>query len=243
MEKIRVVYLASESEVKAEALRQVVEQYKSLLGDVKISLHNVNPVTNPEQPINNIRQCAMNRLESLKTHLTGTLGISLTRESLLISIESGIETNLDLHSKLFPVDKVKQINDVTYCISLRGDTILECHSPNVPVPENFFIEAAAAHNGPISNGLNVTVGEIISKTHPEVNPKNWMVEHRFGGVSRTSILQEQLKCLIGKTLIEEKISYYPNFPKEGVIFKDLSMVLCDGHLLRILVSSIANLSV
>lgn len=37
-------------------------------------------------------------------------------------------------------------------------------------------------------------------------------------------------------MIEDKVAYYPDFPKPGITFKDLSFVIGDPELLKILVS-------
>jgi adenine/guanine phosphoribosyltransferase-like PRPP-binding protein len=49
-------------------------------------------------------------------------------------------------------------------------------------------------------------------------------------------IEGALTSLLGKFYVEAKVGYYHDFPKEGIIFKDLSFALADPDCLKTIVS-------
>lgn len=60
-----------------------------------------------------------------------------------------------------------------------------------------------------------------------VQSDNWMSDPRFGNIDR----HDQIRDYLNKYIINEKVDYIPNYSKQGVLFKHMTPILTDPHLL------------
>lgn len=212
------LFVATKSAVKNQALKEVLSTIKFYNG-VEILPFDVQPVENPPQPINSGKLCAERRIALLKEENPCD-----TKEAAYIAIESEIRDNGDISGP----------EDVCHVIVSRGDVTLHSFSTPIPVPLNYY-QMAQKEAEALEGGLSITVGEIIEKNVEGVDAKNWMKEEQFGGWDRLDQLKAVLHSALGKLVIEDKVAYYPNFPRDNVTFKDLSFALGDPECLKLIV--------
>ena len=223
-QKVTKIYLATQSEVKISALRSITEQYK-FFKDAEIVPYDIQPESNPAQPVNSGLKCARRRLEALKEQiLSGDGSVEINEKSnVFLALESEISTEQENH----PVD-------VCHVVATRGEVEFTSFSYSIDVPDEYFKKTEETAEK-TEDGFNVTVGETI-EAELGINAKNWMKDEKFGGFDRVEQLRGVLESVLGKILVESKIAYYNDFPKEGVIFKDLSLALADPECLVALVN-------
>lgn len=147
-------------------------------------------------------------------------------EYLFLAIESGIVTK-----------EGSPAQDVCYVAGERGTVVLDSFSYPIEIPVEWYEKWIAS--GPIEHplGFTTTFGDFVEGQIEGVDTKNWMAHPSLGGHDRNPQIQDALTNLLGKFMIESKISYFENFPKPNVTFKDLSNVVGDPELLRILVKN------
>lgn len=224
-EQVSKILVATQSGVKNAALKEVISGLNFYSG-VEIESFDIQPEQNPPQPINTGRECALRRLELLKSQQEELAGSST---AVFIAIESGIT---DTGGEEGP-------QDVCNVVVSRGEVDFYSFSTPIPVPSNYY-QMAKEEAEELDGGLSITVGEIIEKNVEGVDAKNWMKEEQFGGYDRLDQLKGVLLSALGKLVIEDRIGYYPDFPKEGVMFKDLSFAIADPECLKLIVSSLSN---
>jgi adenine phosphoribosyltransferase len=88
-----------------------------------------------------------------------------------------------------------------------------------------------------AEGYEMTIGKAIEKFFSErkVDPQDWHREEEFGGIPREELLSEALfKGLYAEQIgsLKNKLRYYENFPKEGVLFADFLPILSDPEALQ-----------
>jgi hypothetical protein len=125
---------------------------------------------------------------------------------------------------------------VCYVVGQRGSISLESFSYPIDIPIEWYEQWRASGIIEHPLGFTTTFGDFICDKFEDCDSKNWMAHQALGGHNRDLQVGDVLLNLLGKFMIEDKISYYANFPKEGVTFKDLSIVIGDAELLKILVS-------
>jgi len=174
--------------------------------------------------VNSALKCAENRIQALREAVKAT-GIDVdSPEFIFVSIESGIE----LKQGHNPVD-------VCYVKGQRGGISLDSFSYPIAIPADHYESWLASGVEAHELGYTTTFGDYIATQVAGVDSKNWMAHEAFGSHDRNLQIQDALYSLLGKFMIESKIAYYSDFPKPGVTFKDLSLVIGDPEMLRVLV--------
>ena len=129
-------------------------------------------------------------------------------------------------------------------------------SQEIPFPKEFFYEAkersAYKERGGIG-GFSVTVGEVMAAEDPSINSKDWMSSYRYrlaGGIYRNRL--EQIWSAMPKPyrgleyarrIVTGALSLVPDFPRPGILFKDLSPVISSPYLFSQLIKlSMSRLS-
>jgi non-canonical (house-cleaning) NTP pyrophosphatase len=223
------VYIATQSEVKLEALNRVIAEYSSFYPQNAVISLSIQPEANPAQPVNSGYQCAENRLQALISEVKSQ-GVEVDSPSFLfIAVESGLATQESEQGDT-------TATDVCFVKGRRGNINLEAFSYPIQVPAEWYTKYQATGPETHALGYTTTFGDYLSSQIEGLDSKNWMAHEDFGAFNRVDQVQDVLKNLLGKFMIEDKISYYEDFPKPGVTFKDLSFVIGDPLLLRILVS-------
>ena len=223
---IAKIYIATKSPVKHQAVQAVLSKYSSFYpsGDALVGVE-VQPEINPAQPVNSGFQCTQNRLQALRK-IVQEQGVDIdSSEYLFLSIESGIVTKEDSPAQ-----------DVCYVQGQRGGIALESFSYPIEIPSDWFDKWISTDLVSHELGYTTTFGDYIASQIEGVDTKNWMAHDTFGNQDRNTQIQDVLSSLLGKFMLEAKVAYYPDFPKEGVTFKDLSFVIGDPELLKILVN-------
>ncbi len=151
-------------------------------------------------------------------------------DHIIVSIENGL------------IVDGSSVSDVCLVvISCNNDFQTSHQSFKIDVPIKYYNQAVAmtSYNYELGHlGLEVTVGEMINKEFPDIDPKNWMASEQFGNIHRINqILDPLFKCLYDykKYILKKHILQFDNFPKDGVIFKDLSKIFQDPILFRSLI--------
>lgn len=226
---IKKIFLATQSEVKKAALKKVLSAYKNFYpteDNLIISL-DIQPKANPAQPVNSGFRCALNRIQALKYEVQEMGEDIYSPTNLFLSIESAIVSK-----------EGKPIKDVCFVQGHRGNIAYESFSYPIVIPEEWSTKYLNSGLEKHELGFTNTFGEYISNEIEGINGKNWMAHEALGANDRVAQIEDALYSLLGKFMIENRIAYYPDFPKPGVTFKDLSLVIGQPDLLRILVSSL-----
>jgi len=91
-------------------------------------------------------------------------------------------------------------------------------------------------------GYDTTVGELLQKADPSLDPKNWM--ETLCNYSRASqvweALTDALRQLESKKLARDAYKIYEDFPIEGVVFQDIFPVFASNKATRALVTLMAE---
>ena len=224
------IFIATISPVKHHALYEVIDGLKSFYpGPTRVHGFDVQPHANPAQPVNSALQCAENRIQALREAVKAT-GVDIdSPEFIFISIESGIE-----------IKEGQTPQDVCYVKGQRGAIGLHSFSYPIEVPQGHYQNWIASGIESHALGYTTTFGDFIATQIEGVDSKNWMAHEALGSRDRIAQIQDALSNLLGKFMIESKIAYYSDFPKPGVTFKDLSFVIGDPELLKILVISLLS---
>ncbi len=204
------ILLASTSEIKLAGVQLAFNQYYAT-----INTADTVSVPNPEQPVNSGAICCKNRLEYVMDN-TGAY-------DFVIAVENGIVVTDD--------DKML---DICYVIVQTKDGRQFCaNDVGIKFASNWYLDALnqTPPDYPLLHlGLSVTIGSMINRAYPHISKNNWMKE--FGGKDRIVTIADQIaKCLMYDKL-DQHLLKYPNFPKKGVLFQDLSKVMADWTLME-----------
>ncbi len=226
------VVLTSTSKLKSGAINDVfVSQFSNqrlFFNSASIKRYSTEEAEIPPEPVNSGQKCSELRIDFIKDNN------KLKAYDVIISIENGlVVNNSEDHSS---------VTDVCY-VTLETDTGYRIRGQSKPcfLPAKFYYEAKNRTPDDyklLDMGLIITVGEIIHEEYPDINPKNWMVDSRFGNKDRRIQINEALLHVVFeyKTwLLNKKILRFDNFPKKGVMFKDLSAIMADPKDFRILI--------
>lgn len=221
------VTLCSESNVKTKVLTDVVAEFP-WLSNVSLSFKDSQPTANPVQPINSGYVCSVRRINHLGADLQ-------TPDQLVIAMENEIEAK-DVEGKL-------SLLDICHVTIQRGSVVVTAKSYGIPVPEEFYHQAQKVSDPEYPNkedGLSITVGTLIEKSFPEIKANNWMADLRFGGMDRVAQIKDALRVALKKIYISQKTSYHKDYPKPGVVFKDLSYVCADSLAFKYVVETLKH---
>jgi adenine phosphoribosyltransferase len=217
------VYLTSISPLKTAVL---AEALKTLFGsDYVLHTVNTNNIAKPPQPINyGIQVCANKRIEALE------FGTPIHPNGIIISIENGL---------LIENNNISDVCIVVIKSQNNFQTLHQSHKINVPMKYYQMAVNQTPNDYPLKHlGLAITIGELIHNEFSYIDPSNWMANYKFGSNDRRAQIMEPLKqCIIDymKHIIKSNILYFNDFPKKGVIFKDLSKIMQDKQMFQYLV--------
>lgn len=226
--QVTQIVITSKSQLKSTAIHLAIQDIYPNINTFQMS-YATHGAAIPEQPVNTGQECATMRIEYVCKKN------KLKEYFMIISVENAIET--------IPNDN-NYVNDVCHVvIELPDKSRYNGSSKPISVDKKYYM--MAIENTPddyyLKNmGLSTTVGEMINREDPTINPKQWMDSDKFGGYSRIKQIQSALVdaiVQIDKCLLKPQILEFPNWPKQNVIFKDLSAVLADPNMFTKLVNA------
>lgn len=167
------------------------------------------------QPIGNkdLVDCIDQRINCLKNEFT------INENDIVISFENGIISDGTKHYDIC----LMRINDEEYC------------SFRIEVPKGLWNDYHGKHKYS-QEFSNMTFGQYLSTKYP-VTHDNWMSNYRFGGIDR----KDQLYHCMTQYLIEKNTRIIPDYPKPGVIFKDISSVMANTSLRKVLMDEFVKM--
>lgn len=229
--------LTSNSPVKKEITFNILKEiFNNELIDLEaIDTHHAQTAT---QPLNEgILICACKRILYVEENYH-------SEDAIIISIENGINVNN------IKVKDNQKAEDICLVVVHDNKTNYQYSEQSFPIdiPFNFYQKAIKESNVGYELrhlGLDVTVGSIIHSAYPDIPANNWMAHSMFGGIDRKTQIADPLrKCLLdykyniyNNNNLQKKLLYFNNFPKFGVIFKDLSQILADPILFKDLIET------
>lgn len=212
-----VFHLTSTSAIKLEALRK-------FLGDdadssFEIIGHDTSGCGNPEQPVGHLNTliCCKRRIEWLMRQMPQLLR---SKNHIIVSIENGIEKNQD-----------NVCQDYAHVmIYIPGDRYWHAKSEGIDFPLDYWDEAKSS-SVESEFGWSITVGDIFHK-RTGCDKKNWMKEHakqdRLYQITDALTMWTDTNQHRHYSYLEANTRYVSDFPKQGVMFKDLSPILANG---------------
>lgn len=170
------------------------------------------------QPINNTLECAKHRVDILLKK-----NIDLSNRSCIVTLENGLELENSLWYDvcyLYVVylsngSPVKEVFYKSFGVMLHDNLIKEYMNNKQENDEKIYRWA--------------TYGHFLDE-HFGVDPKNWMSDVRFGNINR----YEQLENVVTQWILDHLTNSYDNYPKQGIIFKDLCSLLENPLLLQMI---------
>lgn len=199
-----MIYLASQSNLKKEACQRFW-----FWKEIRAS---ISPNTIP-QPFtgknskkeNSGKYCAEKRISEIW---------GIDKEDILVGIENEIQ---EVDGEYYDVCIV-----VLYIKSLRKYIYGE--SEKIPIDKKYVEQS-------IQSGFQKTAGYFIHQKFPEIPANDWM-----GVLSNTSRKDQIFQALYNtyENELKESILRVPNFPKEGVMFQDLSYILANPTLYQMM---------
>ena len=232
------VLLTSTSTIKRVAVEKFFEE-KNI--NVTITIVNCDDCNLPLQPLHcatsNVFFFAKERMNYAKKMCP-----SYNSCDYIISIENGIDCFDN-----FPIDKCFVL---IYHRGVLVDGISQMKI-SVPLPEwrdlrtNYQI-CMYAYNDMI-RGYDTTIGELLAKNNPSIDPKNWMktlfkVDRNDQIMEALNKASESLSTLLNTQLtLAQGFSEYDNFPKEGVLFKDMFPLFSAPRYLKLLIDFIYDM--
>jgi len=160
----------------------------------------------------------------------------------LHNIPSELSKNADyciaIENYIAPMPHGKTWQDVGLVVVIDNHTHerVQVESAAVYVPM-YYVTMLQQQSAQEKTGYSNTIGEIIQQTLTKpVDHHDWHALPEFGGVSRTTLLQDAIsKALHADDIaeIKKEVTYYPNFPKPGVLFADFFPVMRNPHTLQL----------
>lgn len=238
------VYLCSKSTIKTNVVRNLVDLMTKIRKQQYTLINLDIAYDTVEQPLDETTTMScFTRLTMAHQHIHSQCTPHLT--SIIISLESGLYINDDGNVYDICVMLVYDYdtNSVTrynsFGIQIDNELFTRYMNSNQFVPTQFTIEPPPDiifHNKEYIGGYNVTFGKYL-KTFFDIQHDNWMLDPRFGKVDR----HDQLMDCCNKYLINSSTGIISNYPKEGVLFKDMTTVVVNADLITILYKTLERL--
>ena len=226
--------------------RQAVEEYfKSKFPDDDLVIEQIDCTEAglPQQPIgvqDNIIKCAKVRLNYATRHTDFDL------YDFVVSIENGI-----CYSTM---DRCAAIIHQRGTMGAGLSFMLEFNRQYLDQLLQLKLDRYSKH----IVGYPVTIGELIQKDRPDVDPNNWMATvpckmNHITNILETCPRQEQIKDAIdnaftnlekyneSKKMLLSNIKTYNDFPKKGILFQDIFTLTEDATLMRELSNYMYNM--
>ena len=210
------IIITSQSSIKVSVVEQFFNQiHPNIIYNFEKISTSKAPL--PEQPINSGKTCCEMRIDFAKQQ-----GLPEKYE-FIVSIENEICTDLKHLNKCCDICWVALEDNKGNRISAKSFSIAVNHeyleNAKKETPENYEYKDL---------GLIKTVGDMIHKKHKHISPKNWMADPMFGHVDRNGQISDALERCYNLYNLKNKVLYFNDFPKKGVLFQDLSEILCDN---------------
>lgn len=210
------IVVTSQNQVKLCAVKRVFnELYPDCTNVVSGVKCNVDTMNQP-LGINNTFKDGMKRIE----YLVNSNPNNTDPNVFIVSIESGLVNIESLYNYV--------AHDVaTVTVRYNNKIYRGYHTIEVPLPAKYHgydfmwkLTLDYCKDSP-------TLGEILNKLDPKIPAGSWM--DVYGSVTRDEqighALTDCLTPLVSLQKIKDRIAYYPNFPKPGVLFQDIFPVV------------------
>lgn len=89
-------------------------------------------------------------------------------------------------------------------------------------------------------GFSVTIGSLVNKKHRRMNKNDWTRDFNGYGFGRVGQIQEALKSQYISLHVKKSLRIVPDFPQEGIFFKDISPLLNNNVLYNQLIGLYAQ---
>lgn len=168
------ILITSKSQLKYDVVRKLFPHAQ--ITQVAVTCNN------PNQPINSVRQCALNRIQGL--------ACDITSYDLIISIENGIYIAYNV------------CEDVCAAVIVNPKTEQTYYGLSFPIPvDRKYYERAVERSKEEFNplGIKYTIGQMIQEEYPEIPADNWMQSKCFGNVDRKSQIEDAIKNAINNS--------------------------------------------
>jgi adenine phosphoribosyltransferase len=220
--------LASESPIK---LRAVSEFFG--IPENEILCKNTRDCTLPEQPLGTGALCCTKRKNHVLQKLTEQ---EIQDYDYIIAIENEIYPNF-----------TDCCNVLIFSLRNNNHSCTGCSNHiKFPVKYYDYIEKNTIYRFNGTDGFSMTIGQAINLCDSDINAKDWMssmkynLNHKKTGYTCrfdqiTAALRDAFPIEVERYEISKHISLTPDFPKKGVMFKDLSPILSDSDLFHRLI--------
>lgn len=210
MPKFNVV-LTSESKIKVETVKNVLS---NIFGEnLNLRCFTCEDKNTIKQPVNNTTEAATHRVKILLEKLV------YENPTVVLSIENGLEILSDgcydvcvLYVKILTQEGHFDMFYKSFGIKLHDNL------------SSIFLKGNWINEG-------YTYGTFLEKHFVGVDSNNWMSDVRFGNTDR----REQITDIVSQFVLDYSIDKFPDFPKPGVLFKDVSSLTDDANLLKLIV--------
>lgn len=187
--------------------REAVEEYTKFFPDHQFIFMKAR--TRVEQPLDDmINKCIADRTQYIINQVK-----TFEEGDLILTLENGILTSgpmdvcqLYIHD---PVNDKVIFSSQSFGIQINPELWTQYY-------ENVCME-------------KTTFGTFLSQKYPVLH-NNWVSNYRFGGIDR----KEQIRHVMGQWILTQNTRLIENYPKKGVLFKDMTTILTDAPLLNLL---------
>jgi len=219
------IAITSESHIKIKAVGEV---FKLNHKDIVIETFNTGRDL-PSQPINEGGMMACRERINI---LENRIGDKIKEYNYIISIENSI---------LFDVNK--EIYDVVNVILKEGEDIYMITSGFIRIPKfhHKYLEILSrkyTNKKAKIPSFNVTFGQLLKDEGFVKDDKNWMRE--LLGIERFNQVKNAIVDLLETIKLKKSFKKYPDFPKQGIDFKDINPIFADPKLFDILVNMMSR---
>jgi adenine phosphoribosyltransferase len=237
------ILVTSKSKLKLKAVKEFFDNMLTI--DSVIHGYNCDSLNLPQQPIDtensSVFRFAMERFNYVKSQLSHN---EFSLFNYVVSIENGIETGARSNYYALKLD-------ICYVIiyDKAGNFVCSGASFGIPVPPNAW-QTLVTQYEPVQyshkiQGYSTTIGDILHKENITVDPKNWV---KTIGHDRTDQIKNglsnaysnMLNYVKDKIIMQQQFKCYPDYPKPGILFKDMFPLLANGDTFQKLVDFIVT---
>jgi len=233
---MKTIFVTSANQLKISAVEKIANLTKTY--DRVVSI-DCSTATAAAQPVNDeIVTCARSRTAAClaSKQFAEVRTSNSSDDDIVISIENGLLKQPN--SRYMDVCCVH----VTYCNvdkqKLQGDNFYL--SDGIQLHDELAAEYfSLSHKEGKTLGFyhqGKTYGDFLSERYG-VNAKDWMADSRFGNCKRSSQIEQALV----KAIIDSAIKRIPDYPKTGVLFKDMNPIFENAGLTKLLLEQAQRL--